>query len=50
VDSVVVRCPPEACRERLARFVEAGVPTLGIDVLAWEGEWLATQTALRPEV
>jgi probable F420-dependent oxidoreductase len=48
VDGVVVLGTPEACREKLARFVEAGVTTLGIDLLAWEGDWLAAQRALRP--
>jgi probable F420-dependent oxidoreductase len=48
VDGIVVHGPPDACRAQLARFVQAGVTTLCIDVLASDDDWLATQRAVLP--
>ncbi|MEN8162151.1 MAG: LLM class flavin-dependent oxidoreductase, partial [Myxococcota bacterium] len=48
IDGLVVHGSPEACREQLARFVEAGVTTLGIDVVASDGPWLEAQQAVVP--
>ena len=48
VDGIVAHGTPESCRAQLARFVEAGVTTLCIDVLASEDDWLATQRAVLP--
>ena len=39
---------PEACRAQLARFVEAGVTTLGVDVVASELPWLEAQRTVLP--
>jgi probable F420-dependent oxidoreductase len=48
VDGLVVHGPPEACRAQLARFVDAGVTTLAIDVLASDLPWLEAQRAVLP--
>jgi probable F420-dependent oxidoreductase len=48
IDGLVVHGTPEACREQLARFVEAGVTTLGIDVVASDLPWLEAQRAVVP--
>jgi probable F420-dependent oxidoreductase len=49
IDGLVVHGPPEACRAQLARFVHAGVTTLGIDVLASDLPWLEAQRAVVPD-
>jgi len=48
VDGLVVHGTPDACRAQLAAFVEAGVTTLCIDVVASDGPWLETQRAVLP--
>jgi probable F420-dependent oxidoreductase len=48
IDGLVAHGPPEACRAQLAGFVEAGVTTLGIDVLASDLPWLEAQRAVLP--
>ena len=48
LDGLVTHGTPEACRAQLARFVEAGVTTLGIDVVASDESWLETQRRVFP--
>jgi probable F420-dependent oxidoreductase len=48
LDGIVAHGTPDACRAQLARFVEAGVTTLGIDVIASDGPWLDAQRAVLP--
>jgi probable F420-dependent oxidoreductase len=46
IDGLVAHGTPEACRAQLARFVAAGVTTLGIDVVASDLPWLDAQRAI----
>jgi hypothetical protein len=48
VDALVVHGEPEACREKLARFLAAGVTTLAADVVASDLPWLEAQRRVRP--
>jgi probable F420-dependent oxidoreductase len=48
IDGLVAHGTPEACRAQLARFVDAGVTTLGIDVLASDLPWLEAQRLVIP--
>jgi probable F420-dependent oxidoreductase len=48
LDGLVAHGSLDACRAQLARFVEAGVTTLGIDVIASELPWLEVQRAVLP--
>jgi probable F420-dependent oxidoreductase len=48
LDGVVAHGPPDACRAQLARFLEAGVTTLCIDVLASDLPWAEAQRAVLP--
>ena len=48
IDGLVAHGTPEACRAQLARFVAAGVTTLGIDVVASELPWLEAQRVVLP--
>jgi probable F420-dependent oxidoreductase len=48
LDGVVAHGPPDACRAQLARFLEAGVTTLCIDVLASDLPWPEAQRAVLP--
>jgi probable F420-dependent oxidoreductase len=48
LDGLVAHGPPEACRAQLARFVESGVTTLCIDVVAADPPWLDAQRAVLP--
>ena len=48
LDGLVAHGTPESCRAQLTRFVEAGVTTLGIDVLASDLPWLEAQRAVVP--
>ncbi len=48
VDGLVVHGTPDACRAQLARFLEAGVTTLCIDVVASDEPWLDVQCAVLP--
>jgi probable F420-dependent oxidoreductase len=49
LDGLVAHGPPDACRAQLARFVEAGVTTLCVDVVASDLPWLEAQAAVRPD-
>jgi hypothetical protein len=48
VDGVFVHGPTEACRAQLQRFLDAGVTTLCIDVIASDAPRLDAQRALLP--
>jgi probable F420-dependent oxidoreductase len=48
IDGLVAHGTPAACRAQLARFVEAGVTTLGVDVVASDLPWLEAQRAVLP--
>jgi probable F420-dependent oxidoreductase len=48
IDGLIVHGSPASCQAQLARFVEAGVTTLGIDVVASDGPWLEAQQAVLP--
>jgi probable F420-dependent oxidoreductase len=48
IDGLVVHGSPAACQAQLARFVEAGVTTLAIDVVASDLPWLEAQQAVVP--
>jgi hypothetical protein len=48
LDGLVAHGTPEACRAQLARFLAAGVTTLGVDVVASELPWLEAQRAVLP--
>jgi len=48
VDGLVVHGPPEACREGLQRFLEAGVTRLIVDLVAYQGDPLEVYRRLRP--
>lgn len=48
LDGLVAHGTPEACRAQLARFLDAGVTTLGIDVVASDLPWLEAQRAVLP--
>ena len=50
VDGLVAHGPPEACRTQLARFLDAGVTTLCIDVVASDLPWLDAQCAVLPTI
>jgi probable F420-dependent oxidoreductase len=48
IDGLVAHGPPDACRAQLARFLDAGITTLGIDVVASDLPWLEAQRAVLP--
>jgi probable F420-dependent oxidoreductase len=48
IDGIVAQGPPDACRAQLARFVDAGVTTLCIDVIASDLPRLDAQRAVLP--
>ncbi len=48
LDDLVAHGSLDACRAQLARFVDAGVTTLGIDVIASDLPWLDVQRAVLP--
>lgn len=48
LDGLVAHGPPDACRAQLARFLDAGVTTLCIDVLASDLPWAEAQRAVLP--
>jgi probable F420-dependent oxidoreductase len=48
IDGLVAHGTPAACSAQLARFVETGVTTLGIDVIASDLPWLEAQRAVLP--
>jgi probable F420-dependent oxidoreductase len=48
LDGVVAYGAPDACRAQLARFLDAGVTTLCVDVLASDLPWLEAQRAVLP--
>jgi alkanesulfonate monooxygenase SsuD/methylene tetrahydromethanopterin reductase-like flavin-dependent oxidoreductase (luciferase family) len=48
VDDLVVHGPPEACRERLQRYVEAGVATPILALLPVGGDLRQTVRGLGP--
>jgi probable F420-dependent oxidoreductase len=48
LDGLVAHGPLDACRAQLARFVDAGVTTLCVDVVASDLPWLEAQRAVLP--
>jgi len=48
LDGLVVHGPAAACRAQLARFVDSGITTLAIDVVASDLPWLEAQQAVVP--
>ena len=48
LDGLVAHGTPDACRAQLARFVDAGVTTLCIDVLASDLPWAEAQRVVLP--
>jgi alkanesulfonate monooxygenase SsuD/methylene tetrahydromethanopterin reductase-like flavin-dependent oxidoreductase (luciferase family) len=48
IDGLVVHGPPDACRAQLARFLDAGVTTLCVDVLTSDQPWLDAQREVLP--